>query len=82
MTFRVVGATAAVAVLVLSGAQRAQADSLKCSDEQKACIVVCQKSPRARVGDCIANCRTRTNFCKQTGCWDNGTRRYCGLLRQ
>ncbi|MGH6727364.1 MAG: hypothetical protein ACREB8_12590 [Pseudolabrys sp.] len=82
MSFKIVNAMAAVTVLVLAGTQPAPADSLKCSDEQKACITICQKNPRALVGDCIANCRTRTNFCKKTGCWDNGIKRYCGLLRQ
>ena len=25
---------------------------------------------------------TPVNYCRQTGCWDNGINRYCGLMRQ
>jgi len=82
MTYKVIHAIAAVGALVLFGAQPASADSMKCSDQEKACVVACQRMPRALVGDCIANCRARANFCRQTGCWNEGTKRYCGLSRR
>jgi hypothetical protein len=79
----VITATAAAVVVVyLSGVPVALAAPMLCSGEQKNCIAACQNKPRALVGDCIANCRARTNYCKQTGCWDDGSKRYCGLGRQ
>ncbi len=82
MRSKILNALAAVAGLYLFGAQVALAAPMLCSGEQKTCIASCQKNPPARVGDCIANCRARANYCKQTGCWDSGIKRYCGLLRQ
>jgi hypothetical protein len=82
MTTKILVLLAAMVAAQLFGAQPTLADSMKCSGEQKTCIAACQKMPRGLVGDCIANCRARTNYCKLTGCWDNGTKRYCGLLRQ
>jgi hypothetical protein len=82
MTVKILVILAAIVAPYLFGAQPAPAEPMKCSGEQKTCIASCQKYPRALVGDCIANCRARTNYCKQTGCWDNGVKRYCGLLRQ
>jgi hypothetical protein len=71
-----------VLVLSLFGARTAGAAPMLCSGEQKTCIAACQKNPPTLVGDCIANCRSRFNYCRQTGCWDNGRNRYCGLGRQ
>ena len=82
MTRKIIYAMAAIVSLYLFAAQPALTEPMKCSGEQKTCIAGCQKMPRALAGDCIANCRARTNYCKQTGCWDDGSRRYCGLLRQ
>ena len=82
MSNKIVIATIAIVALGWLGAQTAVAAPMKCSGEQKTCIAGCQRMPRALAGDCIANCRARTNYCKQTGCWDDGSRRYCGLLRQ
>jgi hypothetical protein len=73
---------AAAIALDLSSAQVALAAPMLCSGEQKTCIAACQRNPRAVIGDCIANCRARFNYCRQTGCWDNGKNRYCGLGRQ
>lgn len=73
---------ALAAALPLLCLQPARAAPMMCSGEQKSCLAVCQKYPPALAGDCIANCRARFNYCRQTGCWDTGTNRYCGLLRQ
>ena len=82
MTTKIISVVAAVVVAALFGAQGAIAAPMLCSGEQKTCISVCQRNLLALIGDCIANCRTRFNYCRQTGCWDNGIKRYCGLLRQ
>ena len=82
MISKIVNAIAVIVALYLFAAQGAIAAPMLCSGEQKTCIAACQKSPHALIGDCIANCRTRFNYCRQTGCWDNGIKRYCGLLRQ
>jgi hypothetical protein len=60
-----------------------QAQPMRCSGEQQVCISNCNKNPnRAFASNCIANCRARQSVCKQTGCWDSGTNKYCGLTRQ
>jgi hypothetical protein len=82
MRYKILNAIAIVVGLYLFSAPTALAAPMLCSGEQKTCIAACQRSPLALIGDCIANCRTRFNYCRQTGCWDNGTNRYCGLLRQ
>jgi hypothetical protein len=82
MRSTILKAMAAVVALYLFGSQVAPAAPMLCSGEQQTCIAACEKNSRALVGDCIANCRARTNYCKQTGCWDNGRNRYCGLGRQ
>jgi hypothetical protein len=79
---KIVIATAFVAALIVFGAPPAFAAPMTCSGEEKTCTAACQRSPLALVGDCIANCRARSNYCKRTGCWDSGTSRYCGLDRQ
>ncbi len=81
MTHRIIAATAIVTGLFLLGALTARAAPMMCSGEEKTCIAVCQRSPRALIGDCIAGCRARGNYCRHTGCWDNGVNRYCGLGR-
>jgi hypothetical protein len=78
-----IGITIAVVAGLMLGAQAAQADAMLCSGEQKNCITNCQKKPiRQIASDCIANCRARLSACMQTGCWDNGTNRYCNLTRK
>jgi hypothetical protein len=73
---------ALVAMLLLLGAA-AQAAPMKCSGEQTACTTTCQRIlDTAQAANCIAACRGRFNYCRSTGCWDNGRNRYCGLLRQ
>jgi hypothetical protein len=82
MKHKIIVAVAALVGLYALGVQTARAAPMMCSGEEKTCIAACQKSPLALIGDCIAGCRTRSNFCKQTGCWVNGPSRFCGLLRQ
>ena len=82
MSRKLVHALAMAAALTLLAAP-AFAAPMKCSGEQKTCITICQKTINpALQAQCIADCHTRQNYCRQTGCWDNGTSRYCGLLRQ
>ena len=81
MTQKIFAAMAVIAGLFLVS-QTALAAPMMCSGEETSCIAACQARPRALIGDCIATCRTWGNYCKRTGCWDNGTSRYCGLLRQ
>jgi hypothetical protein len=71
-------------VAMLLAAMPAAADPMKCSNEQNACIAVCRKIGlnAQTLGTCIGNCNRRQSACRQTGCWDNGTHTYCGLLRQ
>jgi hypothetical protein len=66
--------------LALLGA--AQAAPMMCSSEQRSCLTACQKNPPALIPNCISSCRAYFNYCRSTGCWDNGISRYCGLLRQ
>ncbi|HTT48327.1 MAG TPA: hypothetical protein VMG39_10040 [Pseudolabrys sp.] len=72
----------ALIALPLLCLQPAQAAPMTCTSEQKTCITACQKFPPAVAANCIPPCRQRFNYCRNTGCWDNGTNRYCGLLRQ
>ena len=78
---RLLAAVLAVAPLLASAP--ASAAPLRCSDEEKACVVICAKTndPR-KPSTCVTNCQARQSVCRQTGCWDNGAQRYCGLLRQ
>jgi hypothetical protein len=82
MRYKILNAIAIVVGLYLFGAQAALAAPMLCSGEQKSCLSACQLSPRALIPDCVTNCRTRFNYCRATGCWDNGRNRYCGLGRQ
>jgi hypothetical protein len=68
---------------ILLGIAPATAAPLRCSDEAQACTVICAKTndPK-KPSACVSNCQARQAVCRQTGCWDNGTLRYCGLLRQ
>ena len=76
---RIVIALAAVALIC---AQPARAAPMTCSSEQKVCLAPCLKFPPAVAKDCTNACRARFDFCRRSGCWDNGTSRYCSLLRQ
>jgi hypothetical protein len=83
MASKFIYAIAAIVGLVLLCAETMQAAPMACNGEQKVCIASCTKSTTGpATGACIANCNARQTMCKQTGCWDNGINRYCGLLRQ
>lgn len=83
MASKFIYAIAAIVGLVLLCAETMQAAPMACNGEQKVCIASCTKSTAGpATGACIANCNARQTMCKQTGCWDNGVNRYCGLLRQ
>lgn len=69
--------------LTLLCSRPAFATPMRCSGEQKTCIANCIKSPPGTSKSiCLTNCGTRQSMCMKTGCWDNGTQRYCGLLKQ
>jgi hypothetical protein len=82
MPNKIITAIAAIGALYFLGTQTTLAAPMLCSGEQKSCVTACQLSPRALIPDCVTNCRTRFNYCRATGCWDNGKNRYCGLGRQ
>ena len=68
--------------LILLGAQAALADPMKCSGEEKTCVTNCSKFARTTVSQCLEACRMSRIICLRTGCWDTGTNRYCGLMKQ
>lgn len=81
------GKLAAAAVLIVGLAllcrYPAFATPMRCSGEQKTCIASCAKGPPgSSITFCLTNCGARQSVCMKTGCWDNGTQRYCGLLKQ
>jgi len=69
-------------IVILGLFTAAAAAPMLCSNEKKTCIDACRRLPAALVGNCIAACRTHFNYCRQTGCWDDGKTRYCGLGRR
>lgn len=60
----------------------AMAEPMKCSGEEKTCQTACAKVPTASKSACLTQCGVRKSGCMRTGCWDNGTQRYCGLSKQ
>ena len=72
---------ALLAALVLSGAPTAMAEPMKCSGEEKTCITACRKTARMPVNVCLTGCGARLSACLKTGCWNDGTQRYCGLAK-
>ena len=83
MSRRIIHAIALTAASFLYCAQPALAAPMLCSGEQKTCLALCVKFTNpAYAANCVANCRASLAYCKHTGCWDNGTSRYCGLSRQ
>jgi hypothetical protein len=75
--------TGAALIGSLAYALPAQAVPMRCSGEQTQCIARCKKNPdRAALSICLTNCGARQSLCKKTGCWDSGTQKYCGLLKQ
>jgi hypothetical protein len=75
------GALAAAATLV-PVAQPAVAEPMKCTTEQQRCVAACGKFSDQKVWRvCMTACSQRLAACQRTGCWDNGSNTYCGLLR-
>ena len=75
--------TFATLALIALGAGMARAEPMKCSGQQQACLAICQRiTNQTQAANCATVCRNRFNFCRSSGCWDNGQSRYCGLLRQ
>jgi hypothetical protein len=72
---------AALVALALFGAYAATAEPMKCSGEEKACVTACRKIARMTVSTCLTGCGARLSACMKTGCWDDGTQRYCGLSK-
>jgi len=60
----------------------ALADPMKCSGEETTCRQVCTKQPPGTLSSCLTICGARRAACMRTGCWDNGSVRYCGLAKQ
>jgi hypothetical protein len=72
---------AAGALLLWCGT--AAAEPMKCSGEQQMCITNCAKlADPTRLKACVSSCSQRQAACRQTGCWNNGSSTYCGLMRQ
>ncbi len=83
MKYKITFAIAACAGLYLFGAQAALAQPMRCSGERKTCISNCEKNiNRAVASKCVATCHLSQSICMRTGCWDSGTSRYCGLMKQ
>ncbi len=70
------------AALILLGTQAVLADPMKCSGEEKTCNNNCLKFARVAPAQCLGNCHLSRQICMRTGCWDTGTNRYCGLMKQ
>ena len=69
--------------LFLLSTPAALAQPMRCSGEQKTCIANCQKNiDRTVASQCTANCHIRLTNCIKNGCWDSGTFKYCGLMKQ
>jgi hypothetical protein len=84
MKLKSIGAVAAMAAMAMLRTVPTLADPMLCSgDFYKACISNCAKiANRAAVPACLTNCHVLLSRCKQTGCWDGPTNRYCTLLRK
>jgi hypothetical protein len=73
----------AIALAALLSVATVHADPVRCSNEAKTCTTACGSLPAGqRTSACITICQARMASCRQTGCWDTGSSRYCGLLRQ
>lgn len=83
MTHKARTAIAAGVALLLLGAQPSRAEPMKCSGELKTCIAGCAKNSNGAVAArCVQNCHASQSICMRSGCWDTGTSRYCGLMKQ
>jgi hypothetical protein len=69
--------------LALLCVQTVRAAPMRCSGEESICINSCKKNPdKSIMSICATNCGVRNAMCKKTGCWDSGSQKYCGLLKQ
>src|SRR5262245_13477570 len=76
-------AGALAASLALFSCPSAFAVPMRCSGEQTTCIANCKKNlDRSYLSIYITNCGVRQSICMRTGCWDNGVKKYYGLLKQ
>ena len=74
---------AAVVGLSLIYPKTTLAAAMRCSGEEKTCFANCTRILESvSNAACLANCRARNAMCLQTGCWDNGSVRYCDLLKR
>ena len=73
-------ALALLAALFVS--QSARAAPMKCSGDETTCRQTCAKAAKGALSACLTTCGARRAACMRTGCWDNGSVRYCGLAKQ
>jgi hypothetical protein len=73
---------AIAAGLFLLAAPPVFAAPMRCSGEQKTCSANCLKIARTVVASCLEACHVTQQACMRTGCWANGTSKYCGLMKQ
>jgi hypothetical protein len=71
------------AAVVMFGVAPGGAEPVRCSNESKTCLSACATlRDKQSASACINTCQARMASCQRTGCWDDGSFRYCGLLRQ
>ena len=79
--FKSIPVVAAIGIILFCS-NPGRAAPITCSSEHEACVSACAKSTRLTASACVTECHRRKVSCSQTGCWDNGVRRYCDLLRR
>ena len=83
MNCKITVAIAVCAGLYMFGAQASLAQPMRCSGEQKTCVANCLKNPNPTTSSrCVKTCHLSQSICLRTGCWDSGSFRYCGLMKQ
>jgi len=83
MKSKIIYAIAACTGFYLLGTQTALAQPMRCSGERNTCLTNCKKNLDPVVASrCLQFCHASQSICMRTGCWDNGTSRYCGLTKQ
>ena len=83
MKCRFVFTIAAAAAISAICTQAALAGPMDCSGELKTCVSRCMKIlNRTAAATCATACQASRTTCTHTGCWNNGTNSYCGLLRK
>ena len=80
---KIVTGVIALLGIALLCAPTVRAAPMRCGGEESICINSCKKNPdKSTMSICVTNCGVRNAMCKKTGCWDSGTQKYCGLLKQ